>query len=155
MGAWKVNCLSLTVDRLRQGMRGMWCGGNRSKKESVTGFRGVRGPVGLLFRILCCGHLVPFWNERFSFQTCRCVCVYSSEGRKEGCAPPFEVSWPQLGGGALLFPLGALNFSSHRRSSTGDAFLLQWGHVLNTEETKMSQLTRISALALDTCFLKI
>ena len=34
-----------------------------------------------------------------SFQTCRCVSEDSTEGRKEGCAPPLESELPQLVGG--------------------------------------------------------
>ena len=44
-----------------------------------------------------------FWNERFpSFQSCRCVCVSSSEGRKEA-APPFEGVFAMAGRSGFRF----------------------------------------------------
>ena len=72
---------------------------------------------------------MPCWNERFpSFQTCRCVCVFSSVGRMLDRLSNGSLPWLE----AVVSPflqLCASVFSSHRRTSTCEVSLSIRSHV--------------------------
>ena len=76
-----------------------WCERKWKEGRSVTGFCELSGPVCILLssNFVVVSTLCAFWNECFlSFQTCRCVCVYSDEvGRRAACHIS-KACWPQV-----------------------------------------------------------
>ena len=114
MQEWTGDCLSSPLSQYAKALLSLWKGcDSKSKVRELEGRRSVS----------------------------LCVLVYRSEGRKEGCVPPFESETAAVGmRGFSLFRLCAVIFSSHGRSSTGNALLSARSHDACVSKPRKTEL---------------